>query len=80
MRVQGAAALASVPTQRAVAIVRAVVVVLGSLVAGFLSGDDEYDLDRRLQYQECITREQARIARDGSLLQPEDFCNLYPGR
>ncbi|WP_433526034.1 hypothetical protein ACQPZ2_14680 [Nocardia pseudovaccinii] len=74
------AGLASVPTERVVAIVCAVVVVLGSLIAGFLSGDDQNDLDRRLQYQECITQEQARIAREGSLLQPEDFCNIYPGR
>ncbi|WP_157110343.1 hypothetical protein [Nocardia anaemiae] len=74
------APLASVPTARLVAIVCAVVFVLAWLIAGFFSENPENDLDRRLRYQECISQEQARIAREGSLLQPEDFCNLYPGR
>lgn len=57
-----------------------IAVLLLFIVGGVGDGDDEYDLDRRLQYQECISQEQARIAREGSLLQPEDFCDLYPGR
>jgi hypothetical protein len=66
--------------RRIVAIVCAGVAVLVSLVAAIVNADQQDDLDRRLRYQECITQEQARIAREGSLLQPKDFCDLYPGR
>lgn len=75
-----AAALAAVPMRRVGAIVCIVVVAL-SLIALIFDAGHENDLERRLRYQECVTQERARIARQGgSLLQPENFCDIYPGR
>ncbi|WP_174186988.1 hypothetical protein [Nocardia barduliensis] len=54
--------------------------MLCSLIAAALDPHHEDDHDRWSRYQECISQEQARIAREGSLLQAHDFCDLYPGR
>ncbi len=75
-----AAAPAAVPTRRVGVIVCIVVAVLCSLIAAALDPHHEDDHDRWSRYQECISQEQARIAREGSLLQAHDFCDLYPGR
>ncbi|WP_157128804.1 hypothetical protein [Nocardia amamiensis] len=69
------------PMRQVVVILCVVVVVLCLLIDVIFGTNYEYDLERRLRYQECVTQERARIAaRGGSLLQPEDFCDLYPGR
>lgn len=68
---------ADAPIRRVRADVIMVVLVLLLLFATFFGSNDEYEQDRQLEYQECVIQEQARIAREGSLLQPQDFCRFY---
>ncbi|MEU1952285.1 hypothetical protein [Nocardia rhamnosiphila] len=68
---------ADAPTRRVRADVIMVVLVLLLLIATFFGSNDDYEQDRQLEYQECVIQEQARIAREGSLLQPQDFCGFY---
>ncbi|WP_063127932.1 hypothetical protein [Nocardia fusca] len=75
-----AATSAAAPIRRVGIGVYVVIMGLLLLLATIFGANHEYELDRRLEYQECVTQEQARIARDGSLLQPQDFCDIYPGR
>ncbi|WP_338760620.1 hypothetical protein V7968_32120 [Nocardia vulneris] len=70
----------AVSARRVGVVVFVVIAALCSLIAGAISANHDDDRDRRLQYQECVTQERVRIAREGSLLQPEDFCDLDPGR
>ncbi|MEU1523182.1 hypothetical protein ABZ413_13380 [Nocardia rhamnosiphila] len=68
---------ADAPIRRVRADVIMVVLVLLLLIATFFGSNQEYEQDRQLEYQECVIQEQARIAREGSLLQPQDFCGFY---
>ncbi|MFI6312574.1 hypothetical protein ACIBEK_20930 [Nocardia fusca] len=75
-----AATSADAPSRRVGVGVYVAVLVLLSLIAAIFGSNDENEQDRRLEYLECIAQEQDRIAREGSLLQPHNFCDIYPGR
>lgn len=56
------------------------VMVLLLLIATIFGSNEDIEQDRRLDYLECVAHEQDRIAHEGSLLQAQDFCDIYPGR
>ncbi|MBB5917329.1 hypothetical protein BJY24_006241 [Nocardia transvalensis] len=71
--------VAVMPVRRVVALVCFLVAVPVSVIAAIVNSYDDNDLEQRLQYQECLTQQQARVAQDGSLLKPEDICAIRKG-
>ncbi|RZS43818.1 hypothetical protein EV193_102799 [Herbihabitans rhizosphaerae] len=66
------------PARRGVAVVCAIIAGICSIAAAVIETDVEPSSGDA--YEQCLDEQRSRIAREGSLLRPEDFCDIYPGR
>ncbi|AXK34351.1 hypothetical protein DVA86_18555 [Streptomyces armeniacus] len=68
------------PRQRAWVVGCSVISAACTIVVGVLESndvDERNEREKRSEYEQCLSEERERIAEEGSLLEPEDFCDIY---